>query len=343
MYDSYLTFDELPASFKNGIKPYIGTTTPPAEANGLVATLINTLAKQIVSRYEFLNNDFEKFYRGRLPVGGYIQDSYIPRIACKEEPTKDTPAADIAASLLSANPNPPSVGYIALNKSFSYKVTTADDVTKEAFISEESMADFISKQLATPFESLKADRYAVFKNFLQKVIAEVKTANTSYKGDVTITGEFDATAVDAAAQANALKFILSVKNLAASFNEDSTAYNVAGVVTNTRGKRITVFMKSAVKKAVEVLIASGAYNMANVDLSDFDIIEVDNLGDTTGTTVGAIVLCDDAMRWYSSYERQGAFYNPDTGWTNTFLAAKDMLAYARWADIGRISFVKTAG
>lgn len=347
-YDSYLTFANLPESFRNAVQPYIGQTTVPSDANALVANFVNMCAKQIMTRYEFLSNDFEKFYRGALPVGGYIQESYVLRLACREKTDKNTTSANRVAALLDPSINESNVGYFKLNKSYAYKVTTEEDVTKEAFTSPEALAEFIANQLATPFESLKADRYAVFKNFLQKVVAEVKTANTTYAGDIVLAGTFDPQGIAAADQQNALQFILAVKNLAASFDYDSTAYNAAKVVTNSKGKKLTVFMKSSVKKAVEVLIASGAYNMALVDLNNFDIIEVDDLGDvedkttqagkTIHTVVGAIIIDDRAIRHYASYERSGAFYNPENGYTNTFLSAQDLLGYARWANVGRVSF-----
>jgi len=349
-YQSYLTWDALPSAFKSAVQPYIGATTIPTDANAQVANFINMCAKQIMTRYEFINTDFERFHRGALPVGGFIQESYVPRLSCRTKTGVSDSAADIASALLSPAVNNPNVGYFKLNPAYAYKVTTEEDVTKEAFISEQNMADFIAKELATPFESLKADRYASFKHFLQSVITEVATANTGYEGDITINGAFSPTGYDSTAQSLALQFIMAVKNLAASFDYDSTKYNAANVVTNSRGQGITVFMKAAVKKAVEVLIASGAYNMALVDLKNFTIIEVDDLGDsivtsedvTTTTTVGAIILDDRAVRWYTSYERAGAFYNPENGMTNSFLSAKDLLGYARWANIGRVKFVSSS-
>lgn len=348
-YKSYLTWDALPSTFKSGIQPYIGATTIPTDANAQVAEFVNLCAKQIMTRYEFLNADFEKFHRGALPVGGFIQDTYMPRINCRTKTGVSDSGADIASALLSPAVASPDVGYFKLNPAYAYKITTEEDVTKEAFISEQAMADYIAKTLATPFESLKADRYANFKHFLQQIIGEVATENENFEGDITITGAFTPTGYDASAQALALQFILAVKNLAASFEYDSIKYNAAGVVTNSHKQPLTVFMKSAVKKSVEVLIASGAYNMANVDLKNFEIIEIDDLGDsvvtegatTTTTTVGAIILDNRAIHWYTSYERAGAFYNPENGMTNSFLSAKDLLGYARWANVGRVKFVAT--
>lgn len=349
VFDAYDTWDALPADFKTNIKPFLGTDTIPAEANAMVTSMINKLIEQIVTGYTATFDQFERFYESGKKMGGFLEDDYIPRVDGRTPTGRGDTAADITAAYFAPAFNDPVVSYFEYSDTLAYKVSTEEDITKEAFRDEASMSAYITKQVSVIFESLKADRRATVKHLLAGLPAEVLAENANWEGEIDIAGEYNPLGIDSTAAGLMTSTILAIKQLAASFEEDSEDYNANEVVHNAAGKELVLFIKSGVKNSIETLVSANTFNPEYLR-ANVTVIPVDDLGDsvvtteggaTITTTVAGMVIEAEAVRVREAFQRYGAFYNAENGITNTFLTVKDMYRFNRNSNVGVVNIVKT--
>lgn len=130
-----------------------------------------------------------------------------------------------------------------------YPVTIQDEDLRMAFLSINGVTDLIAKIVDQVYTGAEYDEFLLFKYLLVKAISHGKMKPES----VTISGsDLSDSAVKFRGISNVLPFM-------------STAYNEAGVKTNTPKERQVIFMDAMFNAQFDVNVLASAFNMDRAD------------------------------------------------------------------------------
>lgn len=210
--------------------------------NQFLSMLMNRIAKVVIQSATF-NNPYSHLKKGYLEYGETIEDIFISIAKVIEYDPEKGEAREFKRNL----PDVKSAFY-TMNWRTLYPITVQNEDLRQAFTSNDSITDFISKIVESMYTAAEYDEFLLFKYLLVKAIAHGKTYPVSV-GDGT---DFKADASAFRGMSNTLTFM-------------SKKYNEYGVRTTTPKSRQAIFMDANYNAKYDVNVLASAFNMDKAD------------------------------------------------------------------------------
>lgn len=209
----------------------------PALANQFINALVNRIAMVRIQSATF-NNPYRNLKGGYIEFGETIEDIFVSIAQVVEYTPEKAEAREFKRTL----PDVKSVFHI-MNWRTMYPVTIQDNDLKLAFLSIDGVENLIANIVNQVYTAAEYDEFLLFKYLIIKAVSH----GQMYPIGVNLNVFSDA-AVEFRAASNQLGFM-------------STAYNEAGVKTNTPIDRQVIFMDSKFNAQYDVNILAAAFNM----------------------------------------------------------------------------------
>lgn len=290
-------------------------------ANAIYDAMVNKWAKQEIYSFEFNDVDLTRYDRGYLAYGDIIEDDYIDIMSARAFPTL-TQSGTVDPFVINKSVVEPS--YFIGTFDLQYWVTTRTMEVKKAFISENAASNFVSRQRAVLPESLKLDRYLIFREFL----ASMPYAKTVEIGihKATAGGDLMSMLTPDEVQEIALQIRLAVT----AASKSNSSYNRLGVMNSCTKKRMNLIINAGVRDLMKVVLYNSYHDTLDFGLPEENIIEISGFG-TTAATAGmfACLIDEDAFRAYTTENPDMEnIYNPAGKYWNTWLTYQGKITYA---------------
>lgn len=277
----------------------------PAFANQFINALVNRIASVRVQSATF-NNPYSVLKKGYLEFGETIEDVFVNIVKAVDYSAEKAHEREFKRSLPDVRS-----AFHTMNWRVMYPVTIQDEDLKLAFLSINGVTDLIAKIVEQVYTSAEYDEFLLFKYLLIKSISHGKMKPEA----ITVTGnDLSDTAIKFRGISNVLPFM-------------SSAYNNAGVKTNTPKERQVIFMDAMFNAQFDVNVLAGAFNMDKADFMGrlfliddwtsfdnerFDIIRANSDGIEEVTedelsllaSVKAVVLDEN---WFQVYDNNNKF------------------------------------
>lgn len=306
--------DRIPVSVRNKITAngFGSTDYAPDELNAIYSTLYNMIAKQTNHAFKYYGIDFEKYNKGVLGYGDIIIDNYIDLADVGTIPTLMN-SQGTNSGLTTVDPfaikwaNVKTAYYVGTYE-LQYTMTTRYLEVQKAFISDANVSNFISLCRSVLPESLKYDRWLIFRHMLASEAIYAKSADYVLSAD-EISPE------------DALQIILMIKNHADAMSNMTTAYNKLGVTNATPMEDMVLWINKGVYNAIKNAMKNVYHNEI-----DFGVGKVELLPDfgETALTTGQFASLTDRRGIYL-YDTLPPFM--DTIWNGKGLYWNNHLSY----------------
>ena len=243
------------------------------ELNAIYGQLVNMVAKQNNYGYEYNGIDLSRFHKGFLGYGDAILDNYVD-IATPTDLPKLINAKGDNGGLTTVDPYKikwadVKCAYYTGTYGLQYQVTTRDLEVKKAFISDSTVTNFLQKCRSVLPESLKLDRYLIFRDML------TRDAIYKVKKDFVVAAASDSEPIFKGEDAIAI--ITGIKQYADAVQNDTRAYNKLGVMTGTPKSELMLVINKGVMTALKTALKNIYHN--EVDFGVDDILEIPDFGE----------------------------------------------------------------
>ncbi len=295
------------------------------QLNDIYGALINTISKQNIYSFKYSGIDIERYNKGFITHGDVIIDTFIDVADVTAIPTPINAEGD-NSGVTTVDPYVIKwanikTGYYQGDYSLHYHVTTMEDLVKKAFISDSNMTSFVAQCRAVLPESLKLDRYLIFRNLL--------AADVIYK----VTKDFEVALPDpdrlVFSQEDAMNIISTIKTYSESLENNTAVYNRLGATSNTEKEFRVLFINKGIYNALKTSLKNVYHN--EIDFGVGRIEEIPDFGETASTSGQFASIVDerglmlyDTLRPYewTIFNGAGPIY-----W-NTFLNYRGKIFYA---------------
>lgn len=309
----------------------------PEEYNAIYGQLLNMVAKQQNFSFQYAGIDFEKYNKGFLAYGDAIIDNYID-IADVKPLHKLINAAGDNGGVDTVDPykinwaNVKTAYYVG-TYGLRYKVTTRITDVKQAFISENNVTNFISQCKNVLPESLKLDRYLIFRNML--------ASSTIYavSKDFSVTASNENEPIFTAEQA--LTIISQIKNYSEALENNNNVYNKLGVYSNTPLENRVLFINKGIYNALATAMKNVYHNEIDFGVGRIELIP--DFGETALTSGQfAAILDDRGIYLYNTLDPyMWDIWNGEALYWNTSLSYQGKIAYALHRNSVRFTLSET--
>lgn len=303
----------------------------PDLRNQFVQTLVNRIGKVMVTS-KLYDNPWAVFKKGILEYGEVIENIFV-EIA---KPFSFNP--DNAENTVFRRQLPDvKTSFHVMNFQKYYKDTIDDKQLSLAFLSWGAVTDFINKIIQSMYTAANYDEFLVMKYMIAKAIYE-DTNNNIYAYNTNWSGYADKNkglVIEARAAANKMGFL-------------SSAYNAAGVRTNTEKNNLYMLVTPEVEAQLDVEVLAMAFNMNKAEflghlilVDDFKVNETARLtelfktGDTTydggfdpakitamntkASTIKAMLVDKEWFMVYDNFIEMASLRNPEGLYWNYWL------------------------
>lgn len=236
-------------------------------ANEFVSTLLNKLIKSVVHTKIF-ENPLKSLKKGKKPIGDTVEEIYANFIKGK--------AFDASGSTLLTRTLPDvKTVYHRMNYKMQYPITVSREQLSKAFMSEEALEKFISNVINTLYNSAELDEFANIKQLIKSAFD---------KNAMKVVDVVDPLASDA----NAKKFIKSVKTVSGLMTFPNADWNGYLTAQTTDTKAITTFSRkneqiliidTATDIGLSVDVLASIFNMSVAEFNDTRKIVIDTFPD----------------------------------------------------------------
>ncbi len=241
--------------------------------NEFVNALVNRIARVVVTSKMYANPwAFAK--KGILEYGETIEEIFV-NIAESKPFSPETADVDVFKRYL------PDVrsAFHAMNLQTVYPVTISNEQLRQAFLSMDGVTDLIARIVNSLYSAANYDEFIMMKYLIGRLALD---------GVLPIT---DSSAVSDEASGRA--FVKSVKGLTNALQFNSTAHNIAGVLTYTNPEDIYFITTAALDAAIDVDVLAAAFNLDKVSFVGRRVM-VDSFGfNATEHARLAKLLADD--------------------------------------------------
>ena len=251
--------------------------TPILNNTAVMNEFMNRLVNRIVyTSFEnkYFNNPLQILEGDRIPLGYSGQEIYINPAKGRQYDVNDF------AGLLVKYEADVKVQYTSVNMDLQYPVTVSRHKLKQAFVSWDSLDNFIMELSNSLYNGAYIDEFRFTKGL---VSAAFKSNQVQYEKVTAITSE-----------ATAKTFTTKVRELFLNMQLPSTSYNawakVGGygkdILTYSRPEDIVFLIRNDVRSYLDVNVLAESFNMDKADLLG-RIIPVDNFDmyDDDGTKI----------------------------------------------------------
>lgn len=215
----------------------------PAFANQFINALVNRIASVRVQSATF-NNPYSILKKGYLEFGETVEEIFVGIAKAVDYSAEKAQGREFKRTMPDVRS-----AFHAMNWRVMYPVTIQDEDLRMAFLSINGVTDLIAKIVDQIYTGAEYDEFLLFKYLLVKAISHGKMKPES----VTISGtDLSDSAVKFRGISNVLPFM-------------STAYNEAGVKTNTPKERQVIFMDAMFNAQFDVNVLASAFNMDRAD------------------------------------------------------------------------------
>lgn len=287
----------------------------PTAITPFLSGMLTKVGKQLVEGFQWDDDIFSTFYKGEVPVGGFIENDFIGITAGEAYPKTLTDGQTVDPFVI----NKPSVAvsYFAVNFGMQYWVTIADEQLSTAVISNETLANFVMESIGVLAKSWQLDKYlAVREMFGAAPIYGVTDTIT-----ITSTG-------DSFSEDEAIEILQHLKSRIKAIRKPQTQYNVRGVVNGMKKSDQVLIINGVVWEMVKAALRKTFHNETDLDVDE--IIEVDGFG-TKGAEKGlfASIVSRQAVKLYDKQaQRSNNIFNPRGEYWNHYLKGWGWIGYA---------------
>lgn len=303
---SYDYQQNVPVVAKASDIPRVGEVIygTPSFANQFINAIVNRIAAVRVQSANF-NNPYSVLKKGYLEFGETVEDIFVSIAKAVDFNVDKANAREFKRTIPDVRS-----AFHTMNWRVVYPVTIQDEDLKQAFTSIDGVTNLIAKIVDAVYTGAEYDEFLLFKYLLIKAISHGKLKPESI-GDGTNLSE---SAVQFRGTSNILPFM-------------SSAYNEAGVKTNTPKDRQVIFMDAIFNAKYDVNVLASAFNMDKADFMGrlfliddwttfdnerFDIIRENSDGLEEVTTaelellknVKAVILDEN---WFQVYDNNNKF------------------------------------
>lgn len=249
----------------------------PDLINTFTDALFNRIGRVLITSRLF-ENPWSVLKDGILDLGEVVEEIFIDLVSAQEfDP-------EIAESELFKReiPNVKSAFHVMNFQKF-YKTTTSRAQLQSAFLSLQSMEDFIERVIGRLVTSANYDEFLVMKYLLAKRLINgqmyLETIATT-----TTDSDLKAAVSKVRAVSNKMEFM-------------NTKYNLAGVATHTPKEDQYIFINAEYEALIDVEVLAAAFNMSKAEyfgrripFDGFKDLDLDRLNALLGTEPGWVDL-----------------------------------------------------
>lgn len=296
----------------------------PDEYNAIYGQLLNMVAKIQNFGFKYAGVDFEKYNKGFISAGDAILDNFIDLADVGSIP-KLVNAAGTNGGVTTVDPfkikwaNVKTAYYVG-TYDLQYMVTTRLLEVKKAFMTDNSVQNFVTLCRSVLPESLKYDKYLIVRNML--------ATETIYKvsKDFTITSPSANEPIFTAEQA--LGIITTIKDYADAMRFNTTAYNKLGVHSASDDGNEVLFINKGVYTALKNAMKNVYHN--EIDFGVDSIEELPDFGDTAAQSGQFACILDKRglYLWDTLQPYMWDIWNGSGLYWNTFLSYQGKIGYA---------------
>ena len=304
--------------------------TPILNNTAVMNEFMNRLVNRIVyTSFEnkYFNNPLQILEGDRIPLGYSGQEIYINPAKGRQYDVNDF------AGLLVKYEADVKVQYTSVNMDLQYPVTVSRHKLKQAFVSWDSLDNFVMELSNSLYNGAYIDEFRFTKGL---VSAAFSSNQVQYRTISAISSE-----------ATAKTFVQTARELFLNMQLPSTEYNawtkVGGygreILTYSRPEDIVFLIRNDVRAYLDVNVLAEAFNMSKADLLG-RIIPVDNFDqyDDNGTKIfdgSAIIGFIGDSSWFR-IKRQDMyldeFYNANNRTWQYYLNLTKMYNYSLFAN-----------
>ena len=277
----------------------------PAFANQFINALVNRIASVRVQSATF-NNPYSILKKGYLEFGETVEDIFVGIAKAVDYSAEKASSREFKRTIPDVRS-----AFHTMNWRVMYPVTIQDEDLRMAFLSINGVTDLIAKIVEQIYTAAEYDEFLLFKYLLVKAISHGKMKPEA----VTVNGaDLSDSAVKFRGISNVLPFM-------------SSAYNEAGVKTNTPKERQVIFMDAMFNAQFDVNVLASAFNMDKADFMGrlflidnwtefdnerFDVIR-NNSDGLEEITAGELTLLADVKavvmdeNWFQVYDNNNKF------------------------------------
>lgn len=287
----------------------------PTAITPFLSGMLAKVGKQMVDGFQWDDDVFATFYKGEVPVGGFIENDFVGITGGEAYPATLTDGQSIDPFVIN-KPNT-TVSYFAVNFGMQYWTTISDEQLSTAVISNETLANFIMESIGVLAKSYQLDKYLA--------IREMFGAGGIYglTDTVSITSTGDSFSED-----EAIEILQHLKARIKAIRMPQTQYNVAGVVNGMKKSDQVLIINGVVWEMVKSALRKTFHNETDLDVDE--VIEVDGFG-TTGASNGlyaALVSRKGVKLFDKQSQRSNNIFNPRGEYWNHFLKGWGWIGYA---------------
>lgn len=287
----------------------------PTAITPFLSGMLAKVGKQMVDGFQWDDDVFSTFYKGEVPVGGFIENDFIGITSGEAYPATLTDGQSIDPFVIK-KPNA-TVSYFAVNFGMQYWTTISDEQLSTAVINNETLSNFIMESIGVLAKSYQLDKYLA--------VREMFGAGNIY--GLTDTVEITSTG-DSFSEDEAIEILQHLKARIKAIRMPQTQYNVAGVVNGMKKSDQVLIINGVVWEMVKSALRKTFHNETDLDVAE--VIEVDGFG-TTGAEAGmyAALVSRKAVKLFDKQsQRSNNIFNPRGEYWNHFLKGWGWIGYA---------------
>ena len=304
--------------------------TPILNNTPVMNEFMNRLVNRIVyTSFEnkYFNNPLQILEGDRIPLGYAGQEIYVNPAKGRQYDVNDF------AGLLVKYEADVKVQYTSVNMDLQYPVTVSRHKLKQAFVSWDSLDNFIMELSNSLYNGAYIDEFRFTKGL---VSAAFKSNQVQYTKISAVNSE-----------ANAKAFIQKARELYFNFQLPSTENNawskVGGygreILTYSRPEDIVFLIRNDIRAYLDINVMAAAFNITSAELLG-KIIPIDNFDqfDDNGTKIydGSDIVAVIADKSWFRIKRQDMymdeFYNPNNRTWQYYLNLTKMYNYSLFAN-----------
>lgn len=279
-----------------------------AQFNEFLGNLINRIGLTLIDYMEF-SNPLAIFKKEVLESGDVVQRVFT-NPATADDLGGVTPEQN--AKVLGVYTPDTKAAYIRINRGEGgngdiYKVTISRQQARRAFVSPQSLIEFLDSTVSTLVEGNEDDEYKYTKTLIGNAVKENKVVINPVATGLTTVEDLTQFVVDVKTLAKQFKFRSSAYNAFTHFEESMG--NPARVVTPL--DRLSLIIESNLMAKIDVEVLAAAFNMDKAEFMG-RVVEVDTFQDVYPGL--RCIVCDD--RWLSIHDHMiefDGFHNAFTG------------------------------
>ena len=296
--------------------------TPILNNTAVMNEFMNRLVNRIVyTSFEnrYYNNPLQVLEGDRIPLGYAGQEIYINPAKGRKYDVNDF------AGLLVKYEADVKVQYTSVNMDLQYPVTVSRHKLKQAFVSWDSLDNFIMELSNSLYNGAYIDEY----QFTKGLVSSAYKSNQVQIETVTAISSED----------TAKAFTVKARELFLNMQTPSTSYNawnkVGGygreIVTYSRPEDIVFLVRNDIRAYVDVNVLAMAFNLPYAE-AVARMVVVDDLGQKDGKPVKCVVADKDIIQCYDTVNRTGVFENIDLMVINYFAHKQGIMAGCKYAN-----------